>query len=276
LTGRSKPATVVLYVGLVLVGLAFLLPTYWLFSSALKPSGEIYQFPPEWIPSAFHWQNFRNAWRSAPFANFLTNSVIVTLCGTGIKIVLATLTAYAFTFLRFPFKNVLFLFVLGTLMVPGTVTLLPNYLTAARLGWVNSYPGLIIPDAGSVFGTFLLRQQMRTLPAEVFEAARVDGASHLRILWRLVIPMSRPMMITVALVGLVETWNSFIWPLIITNTTEMRTLPVGLLFLKSQEGYNDWGAIMAGSVMVALPMLVVFLFAQRQIVAGFTSGALKG
>lgn len=266
----------ILYALLVLAGVLFLLPSYWLFSSALKPSGDLYKFPPQWLPRQLHWQNFRNAWQAAPFGNFLTNSIIVTAVGTTIKVSLATLTAYAFTFLRFPLKRTLFLFVLGTLMVPGTVTLLPNYLTAAHFGWVNTYAGLIIPDAGSAFGTFLLRQHMMTLPSEIFEAARVDGASHLRILWRLVIPMSRPMMVTVTIVGLVEVWNSFIWPLVITNTTQMRTLPVGLLYLKSQEGYNDWGAIMAGSVMVALPMLIIFLFAQRQIVAGFTGGALKG
>jgi multiple sugar transport system permease protein/sn-glycerol 3-phosphate transport system permease protein len=123
---------------------------------------------------------------------------------------------------------------------------------------------------------FLLRQQMLALPREVFEAARVDGASHLRILVRMVIPMSRPMMITVSLISVIEVWNDFIWPLIITTTTQMRTLPIGLLYLKSQEGYNDWGAIMAGTVMVAAPMLIVFLLAQRYIVAGFSGGAVKG
>lgn len=273
----ARPGTrVFLYLVLIVVGVVFLLPSYWLFISSIKSSSEIYRFPPQWTPHEFHWQNFRNAWNAAPFADFLRNSIIMTVIGTALKLTLATTTAYAFTFLRFPYKRGLFLVVLGTLMVPGTVTLLPNYLTAARLGWVNTYAGLIVPGAGSAFGTFLLRQQMLTLPIEVFEAARVDGARHLTILWRLVIPMSKPMMVTVGIVGVVEVWNEFIWPLIITNTTDMRTLPVGLMLLKSSEGYNDWGAIMAGSVMVAAPMLVLFLLAQRHIVAGFTGGALKG
>jgi len=272
----SVRSRIILYVLLVIVGIVFVFPSYWLFSSALKPSGDIYIYPPQWFPAEFHWQNFVSAWTAAPFTNFLINSVVVAIIATALKVALATMTAYAFTFVRFPGKKILFMFLLGTLMVPGTVTLLPNYLTSASLGWVNTYAGLIIPDIGSAFGTFLLRQHMMTLPREVFEAARVDGAGHLTIMRRLVVPMSRPIMITVTMVGLVDIWNSFIWPLVITNTVEMRTLPVGLLYLKSQEGYNDWGAIMAGSVIVALPMIVIFLLAQRYIVAGFTGGALKG
>lgn len=272
----NRVARIAHYLILLCVIIAFGLPAYWLFSSSLKENAAINKFPPDWIPRTFHWQNFANAWKAAPFTNFIVNSVIVTSITTVIKITLATLTAYAFVFVKFPFKRALFLFLLSTLMVPGTVVLLPNYLTATRLDWVNTYQGLIIPVAASAVGTFLLRQHMLTIPYEIFEAARVDGASHLRILWQLIVPMSRPMMITATLVSLVEVWNDFIWPLIITNTTDMRTLPIGLLFLQQQEGSNDWGAILAGSVIVALPMLVLFLFAQRYIVRGFAGGALKG
>lgn len=273
---RSPVRRILLYAALVLIAAVFIMPVYWLFSSAVKPSGEIYRYPLQWIPHHLHWSNFTNAWHDAPFGSFFVNSMIVTAVGTAIKMVLATGSAYAFTFLPFPFKRFLFLLLLGALMTPGTITLLTNYLTASDLGWVDTYAGLIVPGAGSAFGMFLLRQQMLALPREVFEAARVDGASHLRILVRMVIPMSRPMMITVSLISVIEVWNDFIWPLIITTTTQMRTLPIGLLYLKSQEGYNDWGAIMAGTVMVAAPMLIVFLLAQRYIVAGFSGGAVKG
>jgi multiple sugar transport system permease protein/sn-glycerol 3-phosphate transport system permease protein len=279
---RPQPAhrfpvrRILLYAALVLIAAVFIMPVYWLFSSAVKPSGEIYRYPLQWIPHHLHWSNFTNAWHDAPFGSFFVNSMVVTAVGTAIKMVLATGSAYAFTFLPFPFKRFIFMLLLGALMTPGTVTLLTNYLTASDLGWVDTYAGLIVPGAGSAFGMFLLRQQMLALPREVFEAARVDGASHLRILVRMVIPMSRPMMITVSLISVIEVWNDFIWPLIITTTTQMRTLPIGLLYLKSQEGYNDWGAIMAGTVMVAAPMLIVFLLAQRYIVAGFSGGAVKG
>nr|WP_205856692.1 carbohydrate ABC transporter permease [Phytoactinopolyspora endophytica] len=267
---------VLLYVALGFVALLFVGPLYWLFSSALKEPSEIYSFPPNWLPSSAHLENFSEAWNAAPFANFFTNSLIVTASGALIKLVNATLTAYAFVFLRFPFKNLIFLVMLGALMVPNNVTLIVNYITVSNLGWVNTYLGLIIPSAGSIFGMFLLRQYMLTLPGDIVEAARVDGAGHMRIMWQVVLPMCKPMLVTVGIIAVVDMWNDFIWPLIVTNTVEMRTLPIGLLYLRTTEGYSNWGAIMAGTVMVALPMLILFLFAQRQIARGLTGGAVKG
>ncbi|MGW0228534.1 carbohydrate ABC transporter permease [Actinopolymorpha singaporensis] len=199
-----------------------------------------------------------------------------TLAGELIQICVAVLSSYAFAYLRFPAKNLVFLIFLGAMMVPGAVVLLPNYLTIANLGWVNTYAGLVIPGVGSVFAMFLLRQHMMTLPGEVSEAAKVDGAGHLRILWSIILPMSRPMVVTVVVIALVEKWNDFIWPLVATNTDSMRTLPVGLLMLKNVEGFTNWGAVMAATVFVVLPPLVVFFFAQPQIIAGLTQGATKG
>ncbi|HEY9409597.1 MAG TPA: carbohydrate ABC transporter permease [Jiangellaceae bacterium] len=265
-----------LYLLLAVAALIFLLPLYWLFSSAVKPSEEIYRFPLQWIPSSLEWGNFADAWNAAPFDRFFLNSAITTGIGAAVKVVLAATTAYAFAFLPFPFKRVLFLVLLGALMVPGHVTLLVNYLTVSNLGWINSYAGIIVPGMGSVFGTFLLRQHMMTLPKEILEAARIDGARHLRTLVRVVLPMSRPVLVTVALIAVIDEWNNFIWPLIVTNSADMRTLPIGLLFLKAEEGYSNWGAIMAGTVMVLLPMLILFFLAQRFIVSGLTQGAVKG
>jgi ABC-type glycerol-3-phosphate transport system permease component len=274
--GDTKVRRVLVYAALGAVALLFIGPLYWLFSSALKEPGNIYQYPPHWVPLRPHVENFANAWRAAPFGNFFVNSLIVTAGGAAIKLVNATLTAYAFVFLRFPFKNVLFLVMLGALMVPNNVTLIVNYITVSNLGWVNTYLGLIIPSAGSIFGMFLLRQYMMTLPRDIVEAAKVDGAGHLRTLWQVVLPMCKPMLVTVGIIAIVDMWNDFIWPLIVTNTVEMRTLPIGLLYLRTTEGYSNWGAIMAGTVMVALPMLILFLFAQRHIVRGLTGGAVKG
>jgi multiple sugar transport system permease protein/sn-glycerol 3-phosphate transport system permease protein len=222
------------------------------------------------------WRNFVDAWTAAPFASFFWNSIVVTVVGAGVKLVLALTSAYAFTFLRFPAKDVLFLVLLGALMVPGHVTLLVNYLTVSSLGWLNTYAGLIVPGIASVLGTFLLRQYMMTIPRELVEAATMDGAGHLRILATLVMPLARPTIITVGLIAVIDEWNGFIWPLIVTNTVEMRTLPVGLLFLKDNEGLSNWGAIMAGTTMVAVPVLLLFFIAQRHIVAGLTQGAVKG
>ena len=265
-----------LYGLLAVVGIIMAGPLYWLVSSSLKPTGDIYTFPPAWWPSQIRWQNFVDAWRSAPFGDFYVNSVVTTTAGAALEVANAILTAYAFVFLRFPFKRLLFAVLLGALMVPGHVTLLPNYLTVADLGWINTYQGIVIPGAGSAFAAFLLRQHMLTLPDEVIDAARMDGAGHLRRLWSVVLPLSRPMLVTVAVVSLVSKWNEFIWPLIVTNTDKMRTLPVGLLMIKNSEGYVNWGAVMAATVFVVLPVLVVFLVAQRYIVAGLTQGAVKG
>lgn len=276
LTKQPLPIAVLNYALLVLVGLAFLIPLYWLLSSAVKPSDDIYRWPLEWFPIRLDFSNFAGAWTAAPFGRFFVNSIIVMAFGTAFKLVFATMTAYAFVFLKFPAKNILFIVMLGALMIPGNVTLIVNYLTVSSLGWVNTYAGLIAPGIASVFGTFLLRQHMMTLPLEVVEAARVDGAGPIRLLMGVIVPMSRPILITVALVAAVEDWNNFIWPLIVTNTTGMRTLPIGLAFLQDAEGYNNWGVIMAGTVMVAVPVLLLFFVAQRYLVAGLTQGAVKG
>jgi len=273
---RRTVGRVLLYLALAIVGLAAIIPVYWLISSSVKPSAEIFVFPPKWIPSSFHWQNFVDAWNSAPFGRMYINSFIVTTVGALGEICVAILSSYAFVFLRFPKKNLIFGIFLGAMMVPGTVVLLPNYMTVAQLGWVNSYAGIIVPGFGSVFAMFLLRQHMMTLPHEINEAARVDGAGHLRTLWSIVLPLSRPMVVTVMIVSLVTKWNDFIWPLIVTNTDSMRVLPVGLLMLKSDEGYVNWGAVMAATCFVVIPVLIVFFFAQRHIVAGLTQGATKG
>lgn len=267
---------ILLYVALAIAAATFLVPIYWLFSAAVKDNGSIYQYPPDWFPWPPILENFGSAWQAAPFDHFLVNSLIVTAAGATLKLANATFTAYAFTHLRFPLKNVLFLFMLGSLMVPNNVTLIVNYITVANLGWINTYMGLILPSAGSIFGMFLLRQYMMTLPKEINEAAKVDGAGHLRMLFQVVLPMCKPMMVTVGVIAVVDMWNDFIWPLIVTNTVEMRTLPIGLLYLRSTEGYQNWGAIMAGTVIVAVPMLVLFLFTQRHIARGLTAGAVKG
>ncbi|GAA4217512.1 carbohydrate ABC transporter permease [Actinocatenispora rupis] len=273
---RGRAGRVLRYVLLVVLACVVLGPLYWLASSALKQNADIYTYPPTWIPTHLRWSNFVDAWHAAPFGRFFLNSLIVTSIGTVGEMLCATLCAYAFAFLRFPFKKVLFGVLLGAMMVPGHVTLLPNYLTISDLGWINTYPGLIVPGLGSVFATFLLRQHMLTLPGEIMDAAKVDGAGHLRTMFRVVLPLSRPMLVTAGVITMVGKWNDFIWPLIVTNSTTMRTVPIGLLFLKTQEGYNNWGAIMAATVLVVVPVLVVFFFAQRQIVAGLTQGATKG
>lgn len=261
------------YLLLIAAGLAFVLPLYVLVTTAFKTNSDIYTWPMKWLPSEFTWDNLVRAWELAPFGAFITNSVIVTVIGATAKVVLAVFTAYAFAFLPFPKKNILFLVMLGALMVPGHVTLLVNYITIGNMGLINTYAGLILPGVASAFGTFLLRQHFLSLPTEVFEAAEVDGAGHLRKLFSFALPMSIPAVATVGLIAVIDEWNAFVWPLIITNSVNMRTLPIGLMYLKANDGLTSWGVLMSGTLIVVLPMLIVFLFAQRFIVTGLTGAA---
>lgn len=272
---RHGPA-VVKYALLILVGAVFFVPIFWMASASLKNLGEIYTFPPQWVPSNPRWENYTDAWNAAPFGRFYLNTLITTAVGVGAELLFGTLTAYAFVFLPFPRKNLLFLVLLAALMIPIQVTMLPNYLTVANLGWLNTFPGIIVPGASVAFGTFLFRQHFLTLPREILEAARLEGAGHLQLLRLIVLPLSRPIFVTVGLIALVNKWNDFLWPLIVTNRIDMRVLPVGLAYLFDQEGNSQWGIIMAATVFVVLPILVVFAWAQRHIIAGLTAGATKG
>jgi len=258
------------------VALVFIVPLYWLVSASIKDLQQIYSFPPVWIPTEPKLSNYPEAWTAAPFGRFYLNTIITTFFGVLLEVGNAILTAYALVFLRFPGKNLIFLALLAALMVPIHVTILPNYLTVASLGWVNTYQGIIIPGASVAFGAFLLRQHLLTLPNEIVDAARLDGAGHLQILWHIVLPLSRPMLVTVTLISVVAKWNDFLWPFIVTNTTDMRVLPVGLAYLFNQEGLTNWGIIMAGTVFVVLPVLLLFLRWQKHIVEGLTQGATKG
>jgi sn-glycerol 3-phosphate transport system permease protein len=264
------------YAALLLFVAIFLIPVFWMLSASLKTLQEIYTFPPQWIPATPKWSNYVEAWYAAPFGRFYINTIITTFFGVAAEVILGTLTAYAFVYLPFPGKNLLFLILLAALMIPIHVTILPNYLTVARLGWLNTYQGIIVPGASVAFGTFLLRQHFLTLPQEILEAARIEGASHLQLLTRIVLPLSQTSLVTVSLIALVNKWNDFLWPLIVTNQSRMRVLPVGLSYLYQQEGTNQWGIIMAATIFVVLPILVIFILAQRHIISGLTAGATKG
>jgi sn-glycerol 3-phosphate transport system permease protein len=264
------------YAAIVVSALMIGLPIYWMLIASLKTSREIYTVPPTWIPLNPTLENYPAAWRAAPFARYYINSIIVTLATTLSKMTLAVLTAYALVFLRFPGKNVVFVTVLAALMVPAQITIVPNFLTMGDLRLVNTYWGLILPGAATAFGTFLMRQYFMTLPREVFEAAEIDGAGHMRRLWEIAVPLAMPALVTTGLFAVVNEWNEFLWPLIITSTEDMRTLPIGVARLLDQEGLARWGVVMAGTMFVVLPVVILFVWAQRYIVEGIAAGAVKG
>ena len=273
---RRRPwATALLIAGVLVTIAVFAVPLYWLFSSALKPRQDIYSWPLQWLPRELTFDNFVAAWNAAPFDRFFLNSIITTGVGTVLELTLAILCAYAFVFVDFRFKKIAFVLIIGSMMLPGHVTLIVNYMTVANLGWLNSYAGIILPGIASAFAMFLLFQYMRTIDKDILQAAEIDGAGHIRRMLTIVVPLSSPMILTATLIVMVGKWNEYVWPLIVTSTTDMRTLPIGLLFLRSQEGYSNWGAIMAGAVFVSLPMLILFFLAQKRIIGGLAAGAMK-
>jgi multiple sugar transport system permease protein len=253
-----------------------LLPFYWMIITAVKPYEETLKFPPTWWTWPFHFENFPGVLRTqALWGRYFLNSAIVTTITTVGEVTLSIFAAYAFARLQFFGKNILFTLFLATMMVPMEVLLVPNYITLTDLGLVNTYGALIIPWLVSVFAIFLLRQHFLSIPKELEEAAKLDGCGHIRFLWQIMVPLSKPAIATIALFKFIGSWNDFLWTLIMTNTPEMRTAPVGLKALMQDEGlqYHLW---MAGAVMVMLPVLILFLFAQKQFIEGIARSGLKG
>lgn len=250
-------------------------PFLWMLSTAFKSGTEIYEYPPRWLPSVWHWENFLEAWNTVPFGRFYLNSIVVTVIITFSQVCTAALAAYVFTRMRFPGRDLIFYLYLSTLMVPGQVTMLPLFLIMHRLGWINTYQGLTVPFLASVFATFFLRQFFATIPTDLEDAARVDGCGRLRFLWQIMLPLSRPALAAIALFLFLGHWDEYLWPLIITNSTDMRTLPIGLRFFV-EEAKTQYQYMMAASLITVAPVIALFFAAQKQFIEGITLTGLKG
>jgi multiple sugar transport system permease protein len=246
-----------------------------MLSTSLTAPADIFVYPPQWLPDPVRWSNYADVMRIMPFGRYVLNTTVVATSVTLLHLLVSSLAAYAFARLRFPGRNKLFLAYLATLMVPGQVTLIPNFLIVKYLGWIDTYQALIIPQIFSAFGTFLLRQFFLTIPRELEDAARIDGASAFGVYWRIILPLSGPALATLGVFTFTAQWNSFLWPLIVINDAQMRTLTVGLRALVGQFTVQ-YQLLMAGSVIALLPMLVVFLLAQRFFVRGIALTGLAG
>ena len=252
------------------------LPLVWMLLASFKEPDEIYTVPIQWLPAGWDLSNYAAALERVPFGSFFANSLLVTVIGASLKIFLGLTTAYALVFLDVPFKKVFFAVVIFALLIPQQIVIIPNYTLVAELGWLNTYQGMVLPGLASAFGTFLFRQHFLSLPASVLEAAGLDGAGHLRRLFMFVVPMSAPTIAAVALVSVVNEWNEYLWPLLVVDRADMMTLPVGLTLLQNNDGVTNWGVLMAGTVLVTVPVLVLFFVLQRRIVSGLTAGAVTG
>ncbi len=252
-----------------------LLPFMWMLSTSLKEPREIFTYPPMWIPSHIAWENYATVTSVMPFGRFYFNSFVVAASVTLLQILTSSLAAFAFARLRFRGREVFFLLYLATLMIPFQVTMIPNFILMRFLGWYDSYQALILPPAFSAFSTFLLRQYFLGIPMDMDEAARMDGASSFRIWWQIVMPLSGPVMAALAVFTFLASWNDFLWPLVITTSLEMRTLPVGISAFQGQ--YNvQWHLLMAGSVIALLPVLIIYVIGQKWFVRGITLTGMGG
>ncbi|TFD61320.1 carbohydrate ABC transporter permease [Cryobacterium suzukii] len=273
---RRKPLQLGGYLGLLLAIAVMILPLVWMFLAGFKERDEIYTVPIQWLPDSYDLSNYAAALAAVPFANFFLNSTITTVIGAGLKMLLGLTTAYAVVFLEFPFKKFVFGLVVFALLVPQQIVMIPNFTLVASLGWINTYQGIIVPGLASAFGTFLFRQHFLTLPISILEAAALDGASHWTRLWRFIVPISAPTIAAVALISIVSEWNEYLWPLLVVDRSDMMTLPVGLTLLQNNDGVTNWGVLMAGTVLVTVPVLIAFFALQKRIIAGLTAGGVTG
>ncbi|WP_280268944.1 carbohydrate ABC transporter permease [Nocardia wallacei] len=256
---------------LIIVGV----PLFWVLVTSFKGRPDIYTQPAVWWPHSWHPGNYAEATTAQPFWTFLRNSLIVTAIVAAVKFVLGLLGAYGLVFLRFPGKNLVFPVIVAALLVPNQVTVISNYALIEQLGWRNTLQGIIVPLCGVAFGTFLLRNHFLSLPAEVIDAARIDGAGRWQLLTRIVVPMSGPTILAFAVVTLVNEWNEYLWPFLMADEARAATLPVGLTMVQQAENpsFTNWGPVMAATVLTMLPILVVFLILQRHMINGLTSVA---
>lgn len=261
---------------LLIPAIVHLFPILYVLSLSMKDKIEVFQHPPSLIPQQLSFANYTAALETAPLARFLLNSMIVAGAMTLLQMSTSLLAAYALARMEFTGRKLILGLILATMMVPGEITMIPNYLTVASLGWIDTYFGLIAPFTASGFGIFLLYQFIKGIPKEIEEAARIDGASRLRFLLQFVIPLTKPALIAFGVYAFVSSWNQYLWPLIVTQSTHMQTAQIGIGMFRAQNESVSWGVIMAATVMLVSPTILLFAATQRQFIQGMISSGIKG
>jgi len=271
---KDKSLTMLIYLLLAIGALVFLLPFFWMISASLKTPSEIYIFPPKWLPEKPMVINYLEAWERAPFSRFMINTLVVAISVILGQLVTSILAGYAFARLRFPGREILFFIFLTTMMIPSQIRLVPLYLIIKNLHWLDTFYALIIPNWVNVFNIFLLRQFFNTIPKELEEAAQVDGAGYIFILWRIILPLSIPALATVIILTFLFHWNSFFWPLIVISSETKQLIQVGLQYFSSAYG-TEINLQMAASVFTIIPVIILFVLAQREFIQGITTSGMK-
>lgn len=267
--------TGVAYVFMIIAAVMILFPFWIAVSNSLMTESESAIYPPRFLPSGIQVDNFITVLNNIPIIRFIVNSFVTSSIITVGNLITSCMAAYAFAFLRFTGRKILFGLFMATMMIPWEVTVIPNYLTVRSWGWLDSYQGLTVPFLATAFGTFLMRQFFLQLPKELMEAARIDGCGHIRIFASLAVPLSMPGLATLGIYSFLNHWNMYLWPLLITNSESMRTVQIGISMLQFAD-VTAWNVVMAGIVLVMLPSLVLLAVGLGRLVGGLTAGALKG
>jgi len=276
---RSKRTNIVVYIILILGALISLVPFVWMISTSLKSLGEA--LGSAFFPSEMHFENYVKAWERAQFSEYFINSILITLITLIGQITFSVLAAYAFARIEFPGRDLIFSAFLSTMMIPAMVFTIPNFLTVTWLGrigpipWINNWPALTIPFMGSVFSIFLLKQFFAQVPDELYDAAQIDGASHLRFLIQVVMPMSKAPLMVILVLSFIGTWNSLAWPMLVTNTPDWRPISVGLMNFVDEAG-QEINLTMAGAFITIIPILIIYFFTQKQFTASIARTGMKG
>jgi multiple sugar transport system permease protein len=277
---REGIKKLIAYIFLTLFGISMVLPFIWMVSTSLKLPEEVFTEDPmqfkTWIPENFVWQNYVEVFKVIPFFRFYLNSMIVAIFVTLGIVVTSSFSGYAFARLKFPGRDKLFFAYIATMMIPGAVTIIPVFILMRIMGWIDTYKALIIPAMFTAYGTFMLRQFFMTLPQELEDAAKIDGCGFFGIYWRIILPLSKPALATLTVFMFIGNWQSFLWPLLVTNSIDMYTLPIGLSYFQSQYYLVNWTLLMAASTMAIVPVIIIFLFAQRFFIEGIKLTGIKG
>jgi len=278
-----------LYAVLIITSILMIVPFLWMVSTSLKPDYQIFEFPPTWIPQELNWGNYVNAWQKAHFSRYALNTAVYAVFATLGQVTLCSMAGYSFARLRFPGQGILFVLVLATMMIPFQMLLIPLFVILKRwplvggnnlfgtggTGLIDTLVGLTLPSTISAFGIFLMRQFSLTLPSELADAARMDGCNEATIFWRIMMPLMKPALTTLAIFAFQDAWNDFTWPLVITMTERTRTLQLGLQTFQNQF-FTEWGLLMAGTTITVLPLVVLFVIGQRYFVQGIALSGTKG
>ena len=275
MTGRPRSRWI-WHTVLAFVAVLMLLPIFWMLITSLKSATDVYQTPPRILPSTLHPENYLDLFQQSgvPLVRWFLNSVGLAIISTVLVVSISSLTAYAFARLKFPFRDQLFFLVVAAMVVPGQVTLVPVYIILQKLRWIDTYWALIIPGLAGPFGVFLLRQFFLNVPSEIEEAARIDGCGNLRIFFQIILPLARPALTTLAIFTALGSWNGFFWPLIVTNSLNMRTLPIGLAILNGQ-WWSEQHLLMAAGFTCGLPVFILYLIFENQIEKGVTAMSFR-